>query len=68
MIKILKQGTLKKCTCDNCGSVLSYDENEDVLEETVKTFAANCVGGFSKSQKYIICPQCNEKIVLKATR
>lgn len=57
MIRILKPGTLKKCICDNCGSILSYDENEDVLEEYNKTFAANCVGGFSKPQKYIICPQ-----------
>lgn len=69
MIRILKQGTLKKCTCDNCGSVLSYDEKDDVLEEVATTVDTG-ISSFStahfetKIEKYIICPQCDEKIVL----
>ena len=30
MIKILKPGYLKEVTCDKCGAVLQYNENEDV--------------------------------------
>ena len=35
MIKILKPGTKKEVTCDKCGALLSYDENEDVKEECI---------------------------------
>lgn len=42
MIKILKPGTKKEITCDKCGALLSYDENEDVKEECIeKMFATN---------------------------
>lgn len=36
MIKILKPGTKKEATCDKCGALLSYDENEDVKEECIE--------------------------------
>ena len=32
MIKIIKRGTRKTCTCDNCGCVFSYEE-EDINVE-----------------------------------
>ena len=64
MIKILKPGTKKEVTCDKCGALLSYDENEDVKEECIeKAFATNMPSGYGRKQKYIICPQCKNKIV-----
>lgn len=69
MIKILKPGTLKEATCDKCGAVLSYDESEDVKDENIeKHFATNMPSGFGCKKKYIICPQCKNKIILSSTR
>lgn len=69
MIKILKPGTLKRVTCDRCGAILSYDESEDVKEEDIgKRFAKNMPSGFEYKRKYIICPQCKNKIILSSTR
>lgn len=46
MIKILKPGTKKEVTCDKCGALLSYDENEDLKEECIeKVFATNMPSG-----------------------
>lgn len=66
MIKILKPGTLKKATCQKCGAVLSYDES-DVRDECVE-IPTNWPSGAGYKQKYIICPQCKNKIVLWSTR
>ena len=30
MIEVVKYGSKKRVTCLGCGSVLSYDENDDV--------------------------------------
>jgi hypothetical protein len=37
-IKILKQGTKKKVECPECGSLLSYDEAEDVEKGNEKRY------------------------------
>jgi RNase P subunit RPR2 len=50
MIIIIKRETKHRITCDSCGVVLIY-EDEDI-----------CVNGNSA---YIICPQCNQKIYLE---
>lgn len=68
MIKIIKSGTKKQAVCDNCGAVLSYDTEEDIKYESVKTFTTNCIGGPTLKEEYITCPQCKHKIVLKAIR
>lgn len=36
MIKIIKPGTLREVTCNNCGAVLQYDTTEDMKTENVK--------------------------------
>lgn len=69
MIKIIKAGTKREVICDKCGAVLSYDSSEDVQTENNE-----CQGDtgermwFKKQQNYIICPQCEYKIVLEVTR
>lgn len=65
MIKIIKPGTLREVTCNNCGAVLQYDTTEDMKTENLKFFHANCVEAYKGQQQYIICPQCKNKIVLK---
>lgn len=68
MIKIIKPGTLREITCNNCGAVLRYDTTEDVKTENVKSFLINSVEAYKREQQYIICPQCKNKIVLNAVR
>lgn len=68
MIKIIKHGTLREVTCNNCGSVLRYDTTEDIKTEDINSFLANSVGVYKVTQPYIICPQCKNKIVLNAVR
>ena len=65
MIKIIKPGTLREVTCNNCGAVLRYDTTEDIKTENVESFLTN---SYKRQQQYIICPQCENKIVLKAVR
>ena len=62
MIEILKMGTKKRIECEACGALLRYEE-EDVKEDDT------CLNGITiYINKYIICPQCDEKIILEATR
>lgn len=68
MIKIIKPGTLREVTCNNCGAVLRYDATEDVKTENVESFLGDSVGAYKRQQQYIICPQCKNKIVLNAVR
>ena len=55
MIKVLKPGnTTKEVTCKKCSALLSYnirdiETNHDFLFE----------------EKYIICPECKNKIILR---
>jgi DNA-directed RNA polymerase subunit RPC12/RpoP len=70
MIKIIKPGFRKEVECLKCGALLSYDEQEDVQKGTSKTTVLSCSGkgSVTRSEKYIICPQCKNKIVIDAVR
>lgn len=44
-------------------------EIKDVKEENMeKHFATNMPSGFGYKQKYIVCPQCKNKIILSSIR
>lgn len=55
MIKIIKRGSRTKILCENCGSLLMY-EDEDVKKD------------YRRHIEYIICPVCNETIEIRAER
>ena len=57
MIKVLEHG-VRKITCPHCKAKLQY-EQEDIQEEIVTAFL-----GENEVRKYIICPDCGEKIIL----
>lgn len=57
MIKILEHG-IRKITCPNCKAKLQY-EQEDIQQEIVTSFL-----GENEIRKYIICPDCENKIIL----
>lgn len=67
MVRIIKAGTRKITTCDNCGCKFSY-EDEDVIDGgTYKINKDSCVV-FNNESPYVVCPQCSNKIVLMQTR
>ena len=70
MIQVIQHGNKKRIECQNCGALLSYDEQEDVQKGTSKTTVLSCSGkgSVTRSEKYIICPQCKNKIVIDAVR
>ena len=62
MIKILKEGTKRQVECNECGALLQYQQ-EDIKKE--EYFLSQITSYY---EKYIICPQCHNKIILEATR
>lgn len=65
MIEIIKYGSKKRVTCPGCGSILSYDENNDVKKKACKKFELNEM--YKTYEKYIDCPVCKHQISLKPT-
>lgn len=68
MIKILRPGTRKEAECPSCGALLSYDisDIQKSSHSIIETSSAFWLS--SKNTNYIVCPQCNNKIILSATR
>lgn len=60
MIEVLKSGNKKKVTCEECGAELRY-QPEDVRME-------NPIQGLAGYIEYIVCPECNTKVALKASK
>ena len=63
MIEILRPGTKKKIECKKCGALLGYKEEDIKISEY---YVGSLIPQYS--QKYIVCPQCNQKIILEAQR
>ena len=49
MIRIERQGTKKYVKCDNCGSILSFEKEDEIERVTIR---------------FIYCPGCGERIAL----
>lgn len=62
MIKILREGNKRQVECEECGALLSYQQEDIKKEEYSLSQTA------SYYEKYIVCPQCKNKIILEATR
>ena len=58
MIKILKEGTKKKCECYECGCLFSFDKEDVKMRK----------GEFGGEKSSINCPQCSTEIILNSTR
>lgn len=66
MIEVLEKGTRKQCECENCGAVLSYEE-KDIKGNKIK-FLDKTTFLPLRFPKYIICPQCNQKIEIEVSK
>ena len=58
-IKVIENGTRRQIRCSKCNALLSYRMDEDVILEPVGDFLS-----WRGVRKFIICPVCDEKIVL----
>ena len=67
MIKIIKRGTRQQATCDKCGCIFSYEE-EDVKHLETHNGERDFYDGIKHGYKnYVICPQCNNVFVVSQT-
>jgi Fe2+ or Zn2+ uptake regulation protein len=68
MIKIIKKGTRQQATCDKCGCIFSYEE-EDIKHLENHNGEYHFINGTRHGYKnYVICPQCNNDLVINQTR
>lgn len=59
MIEVLKPGnTTETVTCKKCSALLSYNKS-DIKSSYNEGF------NYSWETKYIICPECKDKIILQ---
>lgn len=59
MIEVIKHGNKNIVTCDYCGAELKYSL-DDIKRKEVYTSQRD-----SYTKKYLICPDCNNKIIMK---
>lgn len=62
MIEVIRKGSLKRIECNNCGSLLRYDANEDVQ----RVQEPSLIGGETFTKEFIKCPVCNVELILSA--
>jgi hypothetical protein len=62
MIEVIKEGTKKKVVCPFCEAVLRYTM-DDV--QTKKYDMSNKIQSLVWERHFIVCPLCNEKIILE---
>lgn len=59
MIKVLEHGT-RKVTCPNCKAKLQYEQEDIQIERK----SADFMFDEDSEIKYIVCPDCENKIIL----
>lgn len=59
MIEVLEHGNKTVIDCPLCGAKLRYSKNDIKQEEIFRSQRD------SYFQKYIICPDCGEKVTIK---
>ena len=61
MIEIIKRGTKKTCTCNECGCCFSY-EDEDIETAYEGTNVFGVTTGLHRN--FIRCPQCGVDVTV----
>ena len=60
MIKIIEKGTKHKIRCENCGCLFSFDDEDVSIRTGISIYGMK----LCKKPYGIICPQCENEIVL----
>ena len=61
MIKIIEKGTNHKIRCNDCGCLFSFDDEDMNIRAGIGMCGMEIR---EKHYKTIVCPQCNNEIVL----
>lgn len=56
MVKVIKYGQKRRITCSNCGALLEF-EKDDL--KNVRT-------GMNEYEQQIVCPACNEIVIVSS--
>lgn len=64
MRQIIKEGTKKITKCECCGCEFSY-EQEDLIH---KECGANILGNKHGFKIYVVCPQCEDTVLVEQTK
>lgn len=68
MKKIIKEGTKRNITCEECGCLFSF-EDEDIYHNELHRNECEKVTEIKAGYKaFVTCPQCETEIVLEQTR
>ena len=59
MIQIIKYGTKEVTDCKICGCRFSF-EKEDLIQEDTDNYKA--------FKEYVLCPQCENEVIIRAVR
>lgn len=57
MVKVIKEGTKRRVECKECGAILEYEKHDKCNRQT----------GINEYESYIICPCCENDIVVRIT-
>ena len=55
MIRIIKHGKVRQCTCYNCGCIFTY-EKEDMQYHIIVP---------NEEETYVVCPDCEERNLVR---
>lgn len=61
MIKIIEKGTKQKIRCEGCGCLFSFDDEDVNIRTGIGIYGMEIR---EKHYRTIVCPQCNNEIVL----
>lgn len=71
MIKIIKEGTKNRLTCEYCGCVFSFEDEDLIHLEPRRDENGNYVydvrvkGLLNGYKRFIVCPQCDKETEIK---
>lgn len=57
MIVILQHGSKRRVTCGSCGCIFTYEKEDTATTQT----------DLNEWTKFVICPDCGEKVLLKGS-
>lgn len=63
MIEVIQHGSKRRVTCESCGCIFTYEE-----EDTATTLTSQ-ITLISQIEwvRFVICPDCGEKVLLKGS-
>lgn len=51
MIKVIKHGHYRTCSCYNCGCIFTFEKEDVKVEQT----------GMNNYERFVECPDCGER-------